>query len=86
EEEGVYYAIDLGRINFRMLWVQLAEKSGIISLEFVEASIAPHLMVGTSQLSVRIVLDTKRCLCYVHFHPHSAPIQLITEVILLSWD
>nr|GEV53635.1 hexokinase-1-like isoform X1 [Tanacetum cinerariifolium] len=49
DEEGVYYALDLGGTNFRVLRVQLAGKSGIVSQEFVEASIPPHLMVGTSQ-------------------------------------
>ncbi|GJU24441.1 hexokinase-1-like protein [Tanacetum coccineum] len=49
DEEGVYYALDLGGTNFRVLRVQLAGKSGIISQDFVEASIPPHLMVGTSQ-------------------------------------
>ncbi|KAK1416868.1 hypothetical protein QVD17_25985 [Tagetes erecta] len=49
DEEGVYYALDLGGTNFRVLRVQLAGKSGIKSQEFVEASIPPHLMVGTSQ-------------------------------------
>ncbi|XP_076924442.1 hexokinase-1-like [Bidens hawaiensis] len=49
DEEGVYYALDLGGTNFRVLRVQLAGKSGIKSQEFVEAAIPPHLMVGTSQ-------------------------------------
>ncbi|KAI3775091.1 hypothetical protein L1987_49659 [Smallanthus sonchifolius] len=46
DEEGVYYALDLGGTNFR---VQLAGKSGIKSQEFVDVSIPPQLMVGTSQ-------------------------------------
>lgn len=49
DEEGVYYALDLGGTNFRVLRVQLAGKSGIKSQEFAEVSIPPHLMVGTSQ-------------------------------------
>ena len=50
----MYYALDLGGTNFRVLRVQLAGKSGIISQEFLEASIPPHLMVGTSQVSISI--------------------------------
>lgn len=49
DEEGVYYALDLGGTNFRVLRVQLAGKSGIKSQEFAEVSIPPELMVGTSQ-------------------------------------
>lgn len=49
DEEGVYYALDLGGTNFRVLRVQLAGNSGIKSQEFAEASIPPELMVGTSQ-------------------------------------
>ncbi|KAI3716340.1 hypothetical protein L6452_23610 [Arctium lappa] len=49
DEEGVYYALDLGGTNFRVLRVQLAGKSGIKSQEFTEVSIPPELMVGTSQ-------------------------------------
>ncbi|XP_024979818.1 hexokinase-1-like [Cynara cardunculus var. scolymus] len=49
DEEGVYYALDLGGTNFRVLRVQLAGKSGIKSQEFAEVSIPPQLMVGTSQ-------------------------------------
>ncbi|KAL4589223.1 hypothetical protein LXL04_002128 [Taraxacum kok-saghyz] len=49
DEEGVYYALDLGGTNFRVLRVQLAGNSGIKSQEFAEVSIPPQLMVGTSQ-------------------------------------
>ncbi|KAJ9537543.1 hypothetical protein OSB04_030276 [Centaurea solstitialis] len=49
DEEGVYYALDLGGTNFRVLRVQLAGKSGINSQEFAEVSIPSELMVGTSQ-------------------------------------
>ncbi|KAI3802718.1 hypothetical protein L1987_30859 [Smallanthus sonchifolius] len=46
DEEGVYYALDLGGTNFRVLRVQLGGKSGIESQEFAEVSIPPQLMVG----------------------------------------
>ncbi|KAJ1388733.1 Hexokinase, N-terminal [Sesbania bispinosa] len=49
-EEGVFYALDLGGTNFRVLRVQLGGKDGgIISQEFNEVSIPPNLMVGTSK-------------------------------------
>ncbi|CAJ1951077.1 unnamed protein product [Sphenostylis stenocarpa] len=48
-EKGLYYALDLGGTNFRVLRVQLGGKNGgIISQEFTEVSIPPNLMVGTS--------------------------------------
>ncbi|KAI3525012.1 hypothetical protein L1887_03683 [Cichorium endivia] len=49
DEEGVYYALDLGGTNFRVLRVQLAGKAGIKSQEFAEVSIPPQLMIGTSE-------------------------------------
>lgn len=51
-EEGLFYALDLGGTNFRVLRVQLGGKDGgIISQEFTEVSIPPNLMVGTSNVS-----------------------------------
>ncbi|XP_004510315.1 hexokinase-1-like [Cicer arietinum] len=48
-EEGLFYALDLGGTNFRVLRMQLGGKDGgIISREFTEVSIPPNLMVGTS--------------------------------------
>nr|APW83749.1 hexokinase [Lycium barbarum] len=50
DEEEVFYALDLGGTNFRVLRVQLGGKSGgIIHQEFAEASIPPNLMVGSSE-------------------------------------
>ncbi|KAK7294267.1 hypothetical protein RJT34_17154 [Clitoria ternatea] len=49
DEEGLFYALDLGGTNFRVLRVQLGGKSaGIVNQEFAEVSIPSHLMVGTS--------------------------------------
>ncbi|KAL3639750.1 hexokinase A [Castilleja foliolosa] len=49
DEEGVFYALDLGGTNFRVLRVQLGGKeSGIVHQEFAEASIPEELMRGTS--------------------------------------
>ncbi|KAM0956652.1 hypothetical protein COP2_025548 [Malus domestica] len=48
-EKGLFYALDLGGTNFRVLRVQLGGKGrGIISQEFTEVSIPENLMVGTS--------------------------------------
>lgn len=50
DEEGVFYALDLGGTNFRVLRVQLGGKTGgIVDQEFAEVSIPPNLMVGTSE-------------------------------------
>ncbi|KAA8541736.1 hypothetical protein F0562_022888 [Nyssa sinensis] len=49
DEKGLFYALDLGGTNFRVLRVQLGGKDGgIANQEFAEVSIPPHLMVGTS--------------------------------------
>lgn len=50
-EKGLYYALDLGGTNFRVLRVQLGGKDGIINKEFAERSIPPDRMVGTSEVS-----------------------------------
>ncbi|GAB4842311.1 hexokinase A [Ancistrocladus abbreviatus] len=48
-EDGLFYALDLGGTNFRVLRVQLGgEDGGIKNQEFIEVSIPPELMVGTS--------------------------------------
>eukprot|EP00262_Sarcandra_glabra_P019839 TRINITY_DN767_c0_g1_i1.p1 TRINITY_DN767_c0_g1~~TRINITY_DN767_c0_g1_i1.p1 ORF type:complete len:500 (-),score=94.94 TRINITY_DN767_c0_g1_i1:320-1819(-) len=50
DEKGLFYALDLGGTNFRVLRVQLGGKEGrVVKQEFVEVSIPPHLMVGTSE-------------------------------------
>ncbi|GAB2269342.1 Hexokinase isoenzyme 2 [Dionaea muscipula] len=47
EEDGLFYALDLGGSNFRALRVQLSG-GGIAKQEFIERAIPPELMVGTS--------------------------------------
>ncbi|XP_077209850.1 hexokinase-1-like [Tasmannia lanceolata] len=50
DEKGVFYALDLGGTNFRVLRVQLSGKEGrVVKQEFAEVSIPPHLMIGTSE-------------------------------------
>ncbi|CAI8619739.1 unnamed protein product [Vicia faba] len=50
DEEGLYYALDLGGTNFRVLRVHLGGKDkGVINQEFDEVSIPPHLMTGSSE-------------------------------------
>lgn len=52
DENGVFYALDLGGTNFRVLRVQLGGKEvGIVHQEFTEASIPPALMGQTSDVS-----------------------------------
>ncbi|GFS43908.1 hexokinase 1 [Actinidia rufa] len=49
DEKGLFYALDLGGTNFRVLRVQLGGKDKYVAKqEFEEVSIPPHLMVGTS--------------------------------------
>ncbi|KAH6801495.1 hexokinase 1 [Perilla frutescens var. hirtella] len=49
DEEGVFYALDLGGTNFRVLRVELGgREKGIVHQEFAEASIPPALMSGSS--------------------------------------
>ncbi|XP_073302543.1 hexokinase-1-like [Primulina huaijiensis] len=50
DEAGVFYALDLGGTNFRVLRVHLKGKDeGIAHQEFTEASIPPALMCGSSE-------------------------------------
>ncbi|KAL0553376.1 hypothetical protein IC582_007270 [Cucumis melo] len=49
-EEGLFYALDLGGTNFRVLRVQLGGKEKrVIATEFEQVSIPQHLMFATSQ-------------------------------------
>lgn len=49
-EKGLFYAVDLGGTNFRVLRVQLGGHTGeILSQEFKEVAIPPELMVGTGK-------------------------------------
>ncbi|KAK6941453.1 Hexokinase, C-terminal [Dillenia turbinata] len=50
DEEGLFYALDLGGTNFRVLRVHLGGKEKrVVHQEFEEVSIPPHLMVGSSE-------------------------------------
>ncbi|KAM7275221.1 hypothetical protein ACFE04_017087 [Oxalis oulophora] len=49
DEKGLFYALDLGGTNFRVLRVLLGGKDqNVVKQEFEEVSIPPSLMVGTS--------------------------------------
>ncbi|XP_058115398.1 hexokinase-1-like isoform X2 [Magnolia sinica] len=49
DENGVFYALDLGGTNFRVIRVQLGGREGrVVKQEFEELSIPPHLMTGSS--------------------------------------
>lgn len=51
DEKGLFYALDLGGTNFRVLRVQLGGKEGRVGKqEFTEVSIPPCLMTGTSDV------------------------------------
>ncbi|KAH7284080.1 hypothetical protein KP509_34G038600 [Ceratopteris richardii] len=50
DEEGLYYALDLGGTNFRVLRVQLGGPEGrVLRQEYEEVSIPSHLMVGSNE-------------------------------------
>lgn len=50
DEKGLFYALDLGGTNFRVIRVQLGGKEKrVVKQEFDEVSIPPDLMVGTSE-------------------------------------
>lgn len=45
----MFYALDLGGTNFRVIRVLLGGKhGGVVKQEFEEVSIPPHLMTGSS--------------------------------------
>ncbi|XP_031275712.1 hexokinase-1-like isoform X1 [Pistacia vera] len=49
DEKGLYYALDLGGTNFRVIRVLLGGQEGrVVKQEFEEVSIPPHLMTGNS--------------------------------------
>ncbi|KAL3642242.1 hypothetical protein CASFOL_013057 [Castilleja foliolosa] len=48
DEKGLFYALDLGGTNFRVMRVQLGGKESAIKQESEEISIPKHLMVGSS--------------------------------------
>ncbi|KAL3626346.1 hexokinase A [Castilleja foliolosa] len=48
DEKGLFYALDLGGTNFRVMRVQLGGKEIAIKQESEEISIPKHLMVGSS--------------------------------------
>ncbi|KAF6991179.1 hypothetical protein CFC21_008290 [Triticum aestivum] len=49
DEHGLFYALDLGGTNFRVLRVQLGgREKRVAKQQYQEVSIPPHLMVGTS--------------------------------------
>lgn len=49
DEEGLFYALDLGGTNFRVLRCLLGGKDGrVLKQEFEEVSIPKALMLGTS--------------------------------------
>nr|CDM84036.1 unnamed protein product [Triticum aestivum] len=48
DEHGLFYALDLGGTNFRVLRVQLGGKEKRAVQQYEEVPIPPHLMVGTS--------------------------------------
>lgn len=60
DEKGLFYALDLGGTNFRVLRFQLGGKDKhIINQEFDEVAIPPHLMTGSSDVSTSLISFSK---------------------------
>lgn len=58
DEKGLFYALDLGGTNFRVLRVQLGGKDGGIKhQEFAEVPIPRELMVGTSDVCDSVFVE-----------------------------
>ncbi|URD93325.1 glucose homeostasis [Musa troglodytarum] len=63
EETGLFYALDLGGTNFRVLRVQLGGKERrVLKQEFEEVSIPPLLMVGGSDVGEDVVAELTRAI------------------------
>ncbi|KAM2407503.1 hypothetical protein ACFX1X_026672 [Malus domestica] len=59
DEKGLFYALDLGGTNFRVLRVQLGGKDKhVVKQESEEVSIPPHLMTGTSEGLFDFIAET----------------------------
>lgn len=69
----MFYALDLGGTNFRVLRVHLGGKEkGVVKQEFEEVSIPPHLMTGTSDVSSFFEVNSSQSsLCNWIFNPFS---------------
>lgn len=51
KEKGLFYAVDLGGTNFRVLRVRLGGKKGeVLSQEYKEVAIPRELMTGTGKV------------------------------------
>jgi len=54
-EEGLFYGLDLGGTNFRVLRVQLGgNEKHVVNRESREVSIPPQLMSGSSSVSIDV--------------------------------
>lgn len=61
-EKGLFYALDLGGTNFRVLRVQLGGKDErVVATEFEQVSIPKELMFGTSEVRLFIIFPNCSC-------------------------
>jgi len=57
-EEGLFYGLDLGGTNFRVLRVQLGgNEKHVVNRESREVSIPPQLMSGSSSVSIDVQIS-----------------------------
>ncbi|KAG8095767.1 hypothetical protein GUJ93_ZPchr0013g37219 [Zizania palustris] len=56
DEHMLFYALDLGGTNFRVIRIQLGgRKQLVVTQQYEEVSIPPHLMVGASMVGEDVV-------------------------------
>lgn len=85
DEEGIFYALDLGGTNFRVMRVLLSgREKRVTKHEVEEVSIPPHLMVGTSNVSVEILSSLKlvNCIAYTLTQNYSLFRHYLTSLLV----
>ncbi|XP_031378415.1 hexokinase-2-like isoform X3 [Punica granatum] len=72
DEEGLFYALDLGGTNFRVIRVHLGGKKDVIKQELEAVSIPPHLMTGSSHVGEDVVGELTKAMERVGLDMHVA--------------
>ncbi|KAL5220096.1 hypothetical protein ABZP36_024809 [Zizania latifolia] len=63
DEHKLFYALDLGGTNFSVIRVQLGgREKRVVTQQYEEVSIPPHLMVGTSMVGEDVVAELSRAM------------------------
>ncbi|CAN1180233.1 HXK1 [Linum perenne] len=91
DEKGLFYALDLGGTNFRVMRVMLGgEEEGVVKQESVKVSIPPQVMTGTSEelfdfiaQSLKKFVETQRELGFTFSFPVNQT--SISSGLLMNW-